>query len=259
VCGGLSTTKSREGGLIVGVEVASRAASFASAVAPELASTTTTAESTASAFATKFPTALSSVLAAVSAPVLASVLAIPTELAPSTTATTTASATTIAGVSWSVVLAVQRQRILVLLVSLLTPCLATGTCDEVLLFCVARERGTFWELLLGALVGFASSEPTSSKSGAFLGQLLLILIIGLGVILWFRRVHHSLLGDSFTWSTGSVGESWIGGSSIWREAWLVGGLSLSDRFASLLIVPFRVAVLPAPSVRSLLLVVAGSG
>jgi hypothetical protein len=127
---------------------------------------------------------------------------------------------------------------------------STRTNEEVLLF--TCECFAFGEALFGAFVGFANVD-FSSECQLLLCQLGEIFFIALG--LFFGFTHTILTYDTI----GSIGKGRISGVGVGGETGFVLDFSLCNGFTSVFIRPFRVAVVSAPTVSSLFLLVAVEG
>jgi hypothetical protein len=166
-----------------------------------------------------------------------------TTVTTSTTGTTTA---TVSSVGSGVVLAVKSKRVLGLV--LLGAVLLGAGASEVLL--VSTLDGlALGELLAGALVGLADGEAVAGKSLALLGEVGEVLLVGLGVVLL-----GGLGGGGDAVRAG--GEGRVGGSGVSSEAGVVLRFGGSNVGTSLLVGPLGLALYAAPTVTSLLLVLA---
>jgi hypothetical protein len=156
-----------------------------------------------------------------------------TTVTTSTTGTTTA---TVSSVGSGVVLAVKSERVLGLV--LLGAVLLGAGASEVLLV-GALDGLALGELLAGALVGLADGEAVAGE----------VLLVGLGVVLL-----GGLGGGGDAVRAG--GEGRVGGSGVSSEAGVVLRFSGGNVGTSLLVGPLGLALYAAPTVTSLLLVLA---
>jgi hypothetical protein len=144
--------------------------------------------------------------------------------------------------------------LLLLLVRLLTPGLATASYEEVLLVCGFVHGSAFRELLLGSFVCLAYLKRVIAEGKTLLGLLSEILVVRLGLLFCFGC--HCVLIKLLTLCAWPVGEVGVGSASVWCEAGVFFRLCLGNRLSSLLIFPLGVAILSTPAVSSLLLVFA---
>jgi hypothetical protein len=166
-----------------------------------------------------------------------------TALTTATTGTTTA---TVSSVGSGVVLAVKGERVLGLV--LLGAVLLGAGAGEVLLV-GALDGLALRELLAGTLVGLADGEAVAGKSLALLGEVGEVLLVRLGVVL---RLGLRSGGDAVR--AGS--ESRIGGGGVGNQACVVLRFGGSNVNTGLLVGPLGLALYAAPTVTSLLLVLA---
>lgn len=175
--------------------------------------------------------------------------------ATSTTSSATSTPSTTVVLDGRVVLALQHNKILGLIL-LLALLLATGSGNEGLILGVALKCLALWEFLLRALVRLACLQLLAAESQTLLGKLSEILVVGLGNFLWlgWRRLLN--LGRGGSWP---VAESCVATRSVRGEASIFLDLGGCDGLTSLLVVQLGISSLGAPSLGSLLLVLANIG
>lgn len=229
--GSILCAERREGRLVLSVQVATSARSTTVAVA--------TGSSVREVAASTAATALASATATTVAAAIA---------ASTTSAATPTTSTAVTRVDRSVVSGVHSDQVL-RLVLLLAGLLAAGAC-EVGFLSIASMRGSFGELLLGALIGLAELQVTTAESQTLRSDLGQVLVVRLGLVL--LRCNVLSAGGAIR----TVRESGIGARGIRREAALVSSLGFGNLSASSFVLGLGGSVGAAPAMCGLLVVLA---